>query len=64
MKNESSRLAWSEVNGDVIEISSSCCNSSDRDKNNSTYDLTFAFIGNPSVGKSVFFSRLTGVGVE
>jgi len=26
--------------------------------------LTFAFIGNPSVGKSVFFSRLTGVGVE
>jgi ferrous iron transport protein B len=26
--------------------------------------LTIAFIGNPSVGKSVFFSRLTGVGVE
>ncbi|WP_410507991.1 ferrous iron transport protein B [Methanosarcina hadiensis] len=26
--------------------------------------MTFAFIGNPSVGKSVFFSRLTGVGVE
>jgi ferrous iron transport protein B len=28
------------------------------------YDMTIAFIGNPSVGKSVFFSRLTGVGVE
>ncbi|MCQ1534118.1 ferrous iron transport protein B [Methanosarcina sp. KYL-1] len=26
--------------------------------------MTFAFVGNPSVGKSVFFSRLTGVGVE
>ncbi len=26
--------------------------------------MTVAFIGNPSVGKSVFFSRLTGVGVE
>ena len=26
--------------------------------------MTIAFIGNPSVGKSVFFSRLTGVGVE
>lgn len=27
-------------------------------------ELTLAFIGNPSVGKSVFFTRLTGVGVE
>jgi ferrous iron transport protein B len=26
--------------------------------------MTVAFIGNPSVGKSVFFSRVTGVGVE
>lgn len=26
--------------------------------------MTIAFIGNPSVGKSVIFSRLTGVGVE
>lgn len=26
--------------------------------------MTLAFVGNPSVGKSVFFSRLTGVGVE
>lgn len=26
--------------------------------------MTLAFIGNPSVGKSAFFSRLTGVGVE
>ena len=33
-----------------------------RDK--TPYDMTIAFIGNPSVGKSVFFSRLTGVGVE
>ncbi|MDI9394305.1 MAG: ferrous iron transport protein B [Euryarchaeota archaeon] len=48
----------------MVEISSSSCNSVDRDKNKSPYDLTFAFIGNPSVGKSVFFSRLTGVGVE
>lgn len=28
------------------------------------YDMTIALIGNPGVGKSVFFSRLTGVGVE
>jgi ferrous iron transport protein B len=48
----------------VIEISSSCCNSGNGDKKNSPYDVTLAFIGNPSVGKSVFFSRLTGVGVE
>lgn len=48
----------------MVKISSSCCNSGDKDQNNSPYDLTFAFIGNPSVGKSVFFSRLTGVGVE
>ncbi|HWR25364.1 MAG TPA: ferrous iron transport protein B [Methanosarcina sp.] len=26
--------------------------------------MTIAFVGNPTVGKSVFFSRLTGVGVE
>jgi ferrous iron transport protein B len=26
--------------------------------------MTLAFVGNPSVGKSVFFTRLTGVGVE
>lgn len=54
----------------MIEISSSCCNSGERGKNDPLYerippyDLTLAFIGNPSVGKSVFFSRLTGVGVE
>ena len=28
-----------------------------------SYDRTIAFLGNPSVGKSAFFSRLTGVGV-
>ena len=45
-------------------ISSSCCTSGSGSKSKSPYDLTIAFIGNPSVGKSVFFSRLTGVGVE
>ncbi|MGM0771322.1 MAG: ferrous iron transport protein B, partial [Halobacteriota archaeon] len=29
----------------------------------SKYDMTIAFVGNPSVGKSAFFSRLTGIGV-
>lgn len=48
----------------MIEISSSCCTSGSGSKSKSPYDLTIAFIGNPSVGKSVFFSRLTGVGVE
>jgi ferrous iron transport protein B len=48
----------------VIGISSSCCTSENVNKNKTPYDLTIAFIGNPSVGKSVFFGRLTGVGVE
>ncbi len=48
----------------MIGISSSCCTSENVSKNKTPYDLTIAFIGNPSVGKSVFFSRLTGVGVE
>lgn len=48
----------------MIGIPSSCCNSESESKNKTPYDLTIAFIGNPSVGKSVFFSRLTGVGVE
>ncbi|AYK15012.1 MAG: ferrous iron transport protein B [Methanosarcina flavescens] len=48
----------------MIRISSSCCTSESGGKNKSPYDMTIAFIGNPSVGKSVFFSRLTGVGVE
>lgn len=48
----------------MIGISSSCCTSGSESKIKSPYDLTIAFIGNPSVGKSVFFSRLTGVGVE
>jgi ferrous iron transport protein B len=48
----------------VIGISSSCCTSENVSNNKTPYDLTIAFIGNPSVGKSVFFSRLTGVGVE
>ena len=48
----------------MIGISSSCCTSGSESKSKNPYDLTIAFIGNPSVGKSVFFSRLTGVGVE
>jgi len=48
----------------VIRISSSCCTSGNSSKSKTPYDMTIAFIGNPSVGKSVFFSRLTGVGVE
>lgn len=50
---------------DVIVISSlgsTSVNVSNSDKPFS--EMTIAFIGNPSVGKSVFFSRLTGVGVE
>lgn len=53
-----------KTNGGMIGISSSCCTSGNRSQKNSPYDVTLAFIGNPSVGKSVFFSRLTGVGVE
>lgn len=48
----------------MIEIPSSCCTSGSGGKSKTPYDLTIAFIGNPSVGKSAFFSRLTGVGVE
>lgn len=48
----------------MIKISSSCCSTRDKDTKKSLYDLTLAFVGNPSVGKSVFFTRLTGVGVE
>ncbi|MHB8102125.1 MAG: ferrous iron transport protein B [Methanosarcina sp.] len=48
----------------MIRISSSCCTSGNSSKSKTPYDMTIAFIGNPSVGKSVFFSRLTGVGVE
>jgi len=48
----------------VVGISSSCCTSDNESKDKTPYNLTIAFIGNPSVGKSVFFSRLTGVGVE
>jgi ferrous iron transport protein B len=50
--------------GSVIKISSSCCSSESKNKDKSSSDMTIAFVGNPTVGKSVFFSRLTGVGVE
>ncbi len=50
----------------MVAIKTSCCDT-DTD-NNKTADpkhvTTIAFIGNPSVGKSAFFSRLTGVGVD
>lgn len=50
----------------MVAIRTSCC---DTDSNNnktadSKHDATIAFVGNPSVGKSAFFSRLTGVGVD
>ena len=48
----------------MIEIPSSRHTSENPGSNKTPYDMTIAFIGNPSVGKSVFFSRLTGVGVE
>ncbi|MCK5487049.1 MAG: ferrous iron transporter B, partial [Desulfobacterales bacterium] len=47
-----------------MTIKTSCCDT-DTDKTTfSTHDATIAFVGNPSVGKSAFFSRLTGVGVD
>lgn len=49
-----------------MAIKTSCCDV-DTNKNktaNSKHDATIAFVGNPSVGKSAFFSRLTGVGVD
>jgi len=50
----------------VVAIRTSFCNN-DTDNHtiaNSRHDTTIAFVGNPSVGKSAFFSRLTGVGVD
>lgn len=48
----------------MILIPSSRYTSENPGNDKTPYDMTIAFIGNPSVGKSVFFSRLTGVGVE
>ena len=48
----------------MVGISSSCYAPGTEKQDKSPYYMTVAFIGNPSVGKSVFFSRLTGVGVE
>ena len=49
---------------DVILISSVGSTSVNSSNDKPSSEMTIAFIGNPSVGKSVFFSRLTGVGVE
>jgi ferrous iron transport protein B len=48
----------------VVVIPSSRYTSENPGNDRTPNDMTIAFIGNPSVGKSVFFSRLTGVGVE
>lgn len=48
----------------MIRISSPFYTSRTRKSKSSPYDMTLAFVGNPSVGKSAFFSRLTGVGVD
>ncbi|MGP8329738.1 MAG: ferrous iron transport protein B [Methanosarcinaceae archaeon] len=57
-----------------MTIRTSCCDTDNGDVNdndndndrtaNIGHDSTIAFAGNPSVGKSAFFSRLTGVGVD
>lgn len=48
----------------MITITTSSASAQKGSGNWPGYDLTLAFIGNPSVGKSAFFTRLTGVGVE
>ncbi len=50
------------IHAEVVEIKSGSDTVTER-AISSKYDMTMAFVGNPSVGKSAFFSRLTGIGV-
>ena len=52
-----------EESGDVVDISISFFKDENSSDSSSVHEKTIAFVGNPSVGKSAFFSRVTGVGV-
>ncbi|MBN2488627.1 MAG: ferrous iron transport protein B [Methanosarcinaceae archaeon] len=52
-----------EESGDVVDISISLFKDENSSDPGSVHEKTIAFVGNPSVGKSAFFSRVTGVGV-
>jgi ferrous iron transport protein B len=52
-----------EESGDVVDISISLFKDENKPVSGSVHEKTIAFVGNPSVGKSAFFSRVTGVGV-
>ena len=47
----------------MVIIPDSCCGVAEKRMHDGDHDMTIAFVGNPSVGKSAFFSRVTGVGV-
>ena len=52
-----------EESGDVVGINIPSFKGAGGHISSSDHDMTIAFVGNPSVGKSAFFSRVTGVGV-